>query len=302
MKQIDRITTGDHPIRSRRWFLGRRPFLQLVIGLPLAMIAASVAGITQVLFAFAQGAADWDEALVKVWPGQPIGMALQIAAAIAVMWFVIAKIAGRPVFELSRQGAFKEGMIGAAIGTGIVTVTVGVLATFGGYIMTDVTLGRGILTGLLLGLGAAFGEEVAIRGILLRLLDARFGPVAAVTLTSLAFGALHLANPHATLLGALGFAMQAGVLFGLAYLLTRRLWFAIGMHAAINFTQAAIFGLPVSGTTVEPGLLVGELRGPAWLSGGATGIEGSVIMLIVAATVSALLSATVWARERTKRL
>jgi hypothetical protein len=67
-------------------------------------------------------------------------------------------------------------------------------------------------------------------------------------------------------------ALEAGVMLGAAYLVTRRLWLAIGIHGAWNFTQAGIFSVPTSGIAMN-GVFVGALGGPAWLSGGAFGAE-----------------------------
>ncbi|NCD20249.1 MAG: CPBP family intramembrane metalloprotease [Actinobacteria bacterium] len=290
---MQRSTTAADGRRGRELplrALGERPWVQLAVGVPLGLLAASVAGITQVGIAYGlQGAQSWDDALSTPWPGQPIGMVLQVAAAILVMWFVATRIAGRPVYELERQGAIRELAYGGAIGAGIVTITVLLLLGVGTYEITDVTVGRGLLTGILLGLGSAFGEEVVMRGILLRVLIGKLGTAAALAITSLAFGLLHLGNPHSSLLGAVGVALQAGLLFGAAYLLTRRLWLAIGIHAAWNFTQTAIFGLNVSGVPTEPGLLVARLQGPEWLSGGEVGIEGSVITIALGLIVSLVM-------------
>lgn len=270
--------------------LGDRPWVQLAVGVPLGLLAASIAGLTQVGIAYGfQDAQSWDDALSTPWPGQPIGMALQVAAAILVMWLVATKIAGRPVHEFERQGAMRELAYGGIIGAGIVTIAVLVLLAVGAYEITDVTVGRGLLTGLLLGLGSAFGEEVVMRGILLRILIGKLGTAAALAITSLMFGLLHLGNPHSSLLGAVGIALQAGLLFGAAYLLTRRLWLAIGIHAAWNFTQTAIFGLNVSGVPTEPGLLVAHLQGPEWLSGGGVGIEGSIVTITLGLIVSLVM-------------
>ncbi|WGH84537.1 MULTISPECIES: CPBP family intramembrane glutamic endopeptidase [Auritidibacter] len=216
-------------------------------------------------------------------------MALQIVAAIAVMAFVARYLARRPVYELERKGAFREFGYGALVGAGVIATAVAVLFVLGNYRTTDLVVGRGLLSGLLLGLGSAFGEEVVMRGILLRVLIGKIGTVPALTLTSVAFGLLHLGNPSASLLSAVSIALQAGILFGAAYLLTQRLWFVIGIHAAWNFTQTAIFGLNVSGVPTEPGLFIADIYGPDWLTGGRIGIEGSVIMIALGFIVSALL-------------
>jgi hypothetical protein len=63
-------------------------------------------------------------------------------------------------------------------------------------------------------------------------------------------------------------------------MVTRRLWLAIGIHFAWNFTQGGIFGVAVSGIQAN-GLLQATLSGPELLSGGAFGAEASIIAVIV---------------------
>ena len=296
---IEECTPGAPPCRGpaiASELIGAHPWRQLAIGVPLGLVAASVAGATQLVYTFAfQAARTWERALALPWPGQPLGMTLQIVAAIVVMRFVANRIANRPVCEFSREKAGRELAVGALIGAGVIGAAMLALAALGVYevvgtafdrslsvhddISGTLALGRGLLSGLMLGLGSAFGEEVVMRGILLRILAGKFGTLPALTVTSVAFGLLHLGNPHVSVIGALCVAIQAGLLFGVAYLATRRLWLAIGMHAAWNFTQTAIFDLNVSGVSTESSLLIVVVHGPDWLSGGGIGVEGSILTI-----------------------
>jgi uncharacterized protein len=108
------------------------------------------------------------------------------------------------------------------------------------------------------------------------------------------FGLIHLANPGATLFGALAIAVEAGVLLGAAYALTRTIWFAVGIHLAWNFMEGGVFSTTVSGThNAFQGLLRSELTGPELLTGGGFGPEASVAAIgagVVAATVLLLLT------------
>jgi hypothetical protein len=125
-----------------------------------------------------------------------------------------------------------------------------------------------------------------MRGIVFRISEELVGTWGSLAISAGLFGVLHLANPHATLTAAVAIALEAGVLLAAAYLVTRRLWFAIGLHAGWNFTQGGIFGVAVSGFEAK-GLLKGSLSGPPWLSGGEFGAEASLIA--VAVCVSAAL-------------
>ncbi|WP_440223683.1 hypothetical protein ACQQ2N_00385 [Dokdonella sp. MW10] len=74
----------------------------------------------------------------------------------------------------------------------------------------------------------------------------------------------------------------------LAAALTRRLWLCAALHLSWNFTQGAIFSIAVSGQTGE-GWIRGSLSGPAWLTGGAFGAEGSVVAVVVCLVATGIL-------------
>ena len=87
-------------------------------------------------------------------------------------------------------------------------------------------------------------------------------------------------------------------MLGAAYMLTRRLWLPMGIHAAWNFTQGEIFDVPVSGTDSH-GLVDAKLQGPALLTGGGFGLEASLISIIIG-TAAGL--AILWLAVRRGRL
>jgi hypothetical protein len=97
-----------------------------------------------------------------------------------------------------------------------------------------------------------------------------------VGLSSLVFGAVHAFNPHASAVGVLN-TVLAGVLLSLAFLMTRALWFPIGLHFAWNWILA-LMGLPVSGLVLMemPWRAVSD-GNRLWLHGGEYGPEGGFI-------------------------
>ena len=62
---------------------------------------------------------------------------------------------------------------------------------------------------------------------------------------------------------------------------TGNLWFAIGLDAAWDFSLTVLYSVPSSGMHAKGALLRSTLSGPAWLTGGADGPEGSVLGLAV---------------------
>ena len=132
-------------------------------------------------------------------------------------------------------------------------------------------------------------EEIVSRGILFRLTEEGLGTWIALAVSALFFGFAHAANPGATWWTSLAISIEAGVLFGLLYHVTRSLWWCIGLHAGWNFVQGAVFGIPVSGIPVD-GLAESTLQGPDWLDGGGFGAEASVLAVLTCCIASLLLA------------
>jgi membrane protease YdiL (CAAX protease family) len=210
-------------------------------------------------------------------------------ALVAFRWLLrrFAPDAYRATFR--RRGVAKEIAWGALIGAGLIALGVAVLAAAGVYRGTAFGFSPQIIAGLAMSVGAACGEETLFRGVFLRLLDARFGSAVALTAISVVFGLIHLGNGGVGWWGAVAIAVAAGPLLGGAYLLTGRIWLPVGIHFAWNAAQSAVFGVTVSGTESGRGLWRGSLTGPDWLSGGSTGLEGSVPLVLIAALAGACL-------------
>jgi membrane protease YdiL (CAAX protease family) len=121
----------------------------------------------------------------------------------------------------------------------------------------------------------SLNEELSFRGYILRNLILKLKPWLAVVLTSALFAALHAFNPNMTLLGYFNLHL-AGALFALSVLRWGSLWYAIAFHFAWNLYQSVVLTLPVSGVRIS-GLLGVPTTGPAWLTGGAFGPEGSIV-------------------------
>jgi hypothetical protein len=129
-------------------------------------------------------------------------------------------------------------------------------------------------------------EELIFRGFPFQALVHNLRGPGAIAITSLIFGLAHVSNPGASVFSTIN-TMLAGIWLGVAYLMTRSLWLATGLHWSWNFAMVFIFGLPVSGLTTlgEFAWLRGLTGEPMWVSGGSYGPEAGV-----AATLALLLS------------
>ena len=84
-------------------------------------------------------------------------------------------------------------------------------------------------------------------------------------------------------------SIWAGILLAATYVLTRRLWLGIGLHAAWNYTQGTVYSGVVSGNAPPEGLVKSTLQGSEWLTGGSFGVEASVVAVAVCSTVGVLM-------------
>jgi len=207
---------------------------------------------------------------------------ITIGLLLAVYKFIITRLGENPKDDLPAGPAIRDGAIGLGAGFALMAASVGVATVAGVYRI----IGEGDTSTLLLELISVaimpgFTEELLFRGILFRWLEEFGGSWLALLVTSALFGLAHIMNPNATWFSSFAIAVEAGVLLGGCYMLTRNLWLAMGLHAGWNFTQGEIFDVPVSGID-EHGLVQAQLSGPPLLSGGTFGLEASLICLTIA--------------------
>ena len=228
-------------------------------------------------------------------PLGPITSAACMAAVALAVYFVFVRLVEkRPVSELAAPGMARQLGIGLLVGAGLYTACVLILMAFGLYRVEGLNPWWFLWPAAAMALSSGVIEELLFRGVVFRIVEETLGTWIALTVSSLIFGLIHLANPAATLTGALFISIEAGVLLAAAYMATRRLWLSIGFHVGWNYTQSGIFSGIVSGTDSAPGLIKSSISGPPILTGGSFGIEASLIAFVLCTlTGVALLIAAV---------
>ncbi|HTS10244.1 MAG TPA: type II CAAX endopeptidase family protein [Candidatus Eisenbacteria bacterium] len=134
-------------------------------------------------------------------------------------------------------------------------------------------------------------EEFLLRGYTQFTLARGLGFWPAAIALSSAFGLIHLRNGGEQWPGLLAAAF-IGLFFCLTLRRTGTLWFAVGFHAAWDWGESFLYSVPDSGMLSPGHLLSSSLRGPAWLSGGSVGPEGSVLCFVVIAATWILFDRT----------
>jgi membrane protease YdiL (CAAX protease family) len=193
----------------------------------------------------------------------------------------------RSVIELSNKNILKNLGIGLLIGVSIQCNTMLVIYFYHGFKIISVNPVSFIIIPLTVAFTVAIFEEILLRGIIFRIIEERLGSYIALLISALIFGALHLANPHATVISAICVAAEAGLLLGAAYIYSRSLWLPIAIHFAWNFMQSGIFGAITSGNEKTPGLLTTQLTGPELITGGSFGPEGTIQATVFCLMVTA---------------
>lgn len=125
-------------------------------------------------------------------------------------------------------------------------------------------------------------EEILTRGFLTQAVARRWGLVAAVVVQSIFFAAIHGFNPGMGILPIFNLLLFA--VFGSFLSLSEGgLWGICAMHGAWNWAQGNFFGVAVSGQPVTDSVFTYTANPGSidLLTGGAFGIEGSVVTTLV---------------------
>ena len=217
-----------------------------------------------------------------------------LSSAVAVGTFFLFSRATEGAWPLAFRlnKALKELAAGVALGIALSAGSVALLWLIGAYavqaVLPSADWVRVLVAALPIPILSSFLEELAIRGVVTRQIARTFSPGAALVVSAILFGAIHLGNDNASLGVGVGLVVQAGLLLGTAYLWTQRLWLPIGLHFAWNFMQAGVVGGALSGSKVSA-IITAAAKGPEWLSGGAFGIEGSAVTTTVCFAATAVM-------------
>jgi membrane protease YdiL (CAAX protease family) len=208
------------------------------------------------------------------------------ALAALLTGLCMAKIEGRGFsdYRVPWRGAFgKRFAEGIPLGLAMLILLMSSM-----YVLKAVSFGiyglsasEAVRNGVLYGIGfslVGYFEEGSFRGYLQATLetDFRFWPTAVIV--SVTFALIHLHNPGESFLGV-SMAGCFGLVAAFSVLRTGSVWFAVGMHTMWDWGQSFLYGVPNSGIIARGHIFVSRFHGPAWLTGGSVGPEGSVLLV-----------------------
>lgn len=193
------------------------------------------------------------------------------------------------------SGGVKETAAGLLLGGAMVSTVMLVLYLSGCYKVLSASLNIQLLTFLPFFIVAAMREEVMIRGYVFQTLEKAWGTIGAIVISSMMFGFLHLINFESgvplgeKLYSCTCLTIDAGLIFAVAYLVKRRLWFPFGLHLSWNLFEGPIYGTLVSGLTLSKPFLNATVSGPFFLTGGIFGPEASLVEVAICLVLVAML-------------
>jgi hypothetical protein len=243
----------------------KRRRLHPLLGTPLfgvALFAAYAVATVGVALVAAVDLARTDRPIAAetliAWSQDHILLAAFITALAAIP--VTLKLGGwlagldRGDLGLAPGGARRALVVGLVLGLGAMLVPALLGRTVGWMVpattASHAAIGAAALPGIAFAVPAllamAFGEELLVRGFLLRYWQPTLGIPGAILLSSVAFSLMHLSNPNLSGWGLLGIFI-AGVMLAAAFVASGSLWFVTGIHLGWNAATSLVLGLPVSG-------------------------------------------------------
>ena len=268
-------------------------FLRAIIFMPLWLITMGiVVSIGSIIVMTISGVDMADqaavEALFDVSFDSPVMLTLtafQVLGSFCALWLATKFIDRKPLMSigLSIKDKANEMLVGLGFA----------LAFIGGLFLLLWLLGAITITGyvgfkpgvffvsMMLFL-AAFDEELIFRGYILNSMMDSSSRWVALAGSSAIFALMHAGNPSVwSNWVPMTELFAAGFILGISYTFTKNLWFRTFFHFGWNFFQG-LFGFEISGINVDSWKMIShENTGnvPDIISGGAFGIEGSVITL-----------------------
>ena len=270
-------------------------FLRAIIFMPLWLIIMGIVqsiGVVLVMVASGVDMANPDSAealFSEISFDSPVMLvitAFSLLGSFAALWVATKFIDRKPLMSigLSVKDKANEMLIGLGFALAFIGGLFLVLWLIGAINITGyVGFKPGVFIVSMMLFMAAFDEELIFRGYILNnMMDSTSNRWVALAGSSLLFALLHSGNPSVwSTWVPMTELFAAGFILGISYTFTKNLWFPTFFHFGWNFFQG-LFGFEISGINVDSWKMIShENTGnvPDIVSGGAFGIEGSVITL-----------------------
>ena len=201
----------------------------------------------------------------------------------------------REIKELSTKHLPKEMFGGFAIGFFAISLSIFILYLLGYYQFISLSLENYSFELFMTLLVAALIEDLFTRGLVLRELENWLGTNSAILLVML-IETWHIFNPNTTPF-SLFVSLCWGFTMSMLFIYTKRVWLPFFFHIGWNFAQpfygSNLTGLDDMGTVIQS-----KFEGPLLFTGGAVGIEDSIITVLFLLSIGVFLYYKAYKEEK----
>lgn len=182
----------------------------------------------------------------------------------------------RKITELSIKYLPKEMFGGFLFGFLTISLSVFILYLAGHYQAFSITTTHYTARMLTVLLFAGIVEDLFHRGLIVRVIEDWLGTHVAIVIAMLV-ELQHIFNPNSNLFSFFGDLIW-GFTMAMMFIYTKRIWLPYFFHIGWNFAQP-FYGSNLTGTNDMGSIIQSKFNGPELLTGGAFGIENSIITL-----------------------
>ena len=239
----------------------------------------------------------------ELQPLQTCASELAVFLGLLAATMVMARIEHQPLIFYGLEGTrrFVRFVYGLFYGVIALSILVGVLNISGLLIFDGQQMfGK---TAVIYGIGWGFGfflvglyEEYLMRGYMQVTLARSIGFWWSALVFSLLFGCIHIMNKGESPVGIIA-AVLVGFVFCISLWYLKTLWWAIGFHASWDWAESYLWGTADSGRVAQGHLFAVHPQGNILLNGGATGPEGSLLVIPLLLIIAALMWLA-WGRNK----
>lgn len=280
---------------------GNKPSLASIIMMPfLFTLTLSIGNVVSELIG-SLVFNNLEESLFRIYM-QYFQYAVSFALAGAIVVLFMCKVQGK---NWRSTGLFKEkAVVSYFKGAGIAFLGIVAIISFlqfkGELTISAIPINRGvhlfsiILIILIAWIIQGAAEELFLRGFMFQAITVRYDVYKGIIIPAIVFALLHLGNNGINAISLINILL-CGLALMLLVLKDGNLWGAFGFHTAWNLLQGNVFGISISGNTMDVSLFKTVIQTDTIWSGGAFGLEGSLLT-----TLFFILASLVLVRQLSK--
>lgn len=204
----------------------------------------------------------------------PIIHFVSIFVLLGCYYFLFRVYDKREITELSVKYLLKEMFGGFLFGFLTISLSIFILYLLGYYQVLSITTTHYHIKLFTILLVAALIEDLLHRGLIVREIENWLGTHIAIIIGMLV-ELQHIFNPNSNLFSIFLYLIW-GFTLAMMFIYTKRIWLPYFFHIGWNFAQP-FYGSNLTGLDDMGSIIQSKFNGPELLTGGAVGIEGSII-------------------------